>query len=177
MQLCVVHVRLPQWFWFADKSPTMPVLSGAGMEYVMGRGSCQHSPNSKRGTCVDLSELIEKLITRYFFIFFRNTRARNYIRTHEVFCRWNSTLCSYHFISAWQADKTNISDRAFKNVKRFRYLGKILIKQNKIKPKIPWPESASENNLRLSAKLVSNLRIEHETWSAWRIPTAVFSNF
>jgi hypothetical protein len=45
----------------------------------------------------------------------------------------------------------------------------------------PWPESASElylsNDCRLSTKLVSNLRIEGATWSARRIPTAVFSDF
>jgi hypothetical protein len=43
----------------------------------------------------------------------------------------------------------------------------------------PWPESASElyrpNDRRLSAKLVPNVRIEGVAWSAWRIPTAVFS--
>jgi hypothetical protein len=48
--------------------------------------------------------------------------------------------------------------------------------------KTPWPESASELNRpsdfrRLSAKLVPILPIEIATWSAWRIPTAVFAVF
>jgi hypothetical protein len=30
---------------------------------------------------------------------------------------------------------------------------------------------------RLSEKLVPNLRIEGDTWSEWRIPTAVLSDF
>jgi hypothetical protein len=33
------------------------------------------------------------------------------------------------------------------------------------------------NDRLLSAKLVPTLRIEGATWSAWRIPTAVFTNF
>jgi hypothetical protein len=46
----------------------------------------------------------------------------------------------------------------------------------------PWPQSTSElyrpRDRRLSAKLVLTfLRIEGATWSAWRIPTAVFSAF
>jgi hypothetical protein len=49
------------------------------------------------------------------------------------------------------------------------------------KKKTPWPESANElcrpSDRRLSAKLVPNFRIEGATWSAWRIPTAVFSAF
>jgi hypothetical protein len=36
---------------------------------------------------------------------------------------------------------------------------------------------ANYSDRRLSAKLVSILRIEGATWSAWRIPTAVFSDF
>jgi hypothetical protein len=46
------------------------------------------------------------------------------------------------------------------------------------KTKTPWSESASElyrpSDRRLSAKWLP-LRIEGATWSAWRIPTAVFS--
>jgi hypothetical protein len=45
----------------------------------------------------------------------------------------------------------------------------------------PWSESASvlyrPSDRRSSAKLVLNLRIECATWSAWRIPTAVFWAF
>jgi hypothetical protein len=48
--------------------------------------------------------------------------------------------------------------------------------------KTPWPQCASELYRRsdrvLSAKLVPTfLRIEGATWSAWRIPKAVFSAF
>jgi hypothetical protein len=48
----------------------MPFLSGAGMEYVMGRGSGRHTLNGKSGTRVGLSKLIEKLITKHFVNFF-----------------------------------------------------------------------------------------------------------
>jgi hypothetical protein len=45
----------------------------------------------------------------------------------------------------------------------------------------PWSESASElyrpSYRRLSAKYCQLLRTEDSTWSAWRIPTAVFSVF
>jgi hypothetical protein len=40
---------------------------------------------------------------------------------------------------------------------------------------IPWPYSASDR--RFSAKLVPILRIEGTTWSALRIPIAIFSVF
>jgi hypothetical protein len=48
--------------------------------------------------------------------------------------------------------------------------------------KTPWPQSASElyrpSDRRLSAKLVPTFcGLEGATWSAWRIPTAVFSDF
>jgi hypothetical protein len=53
--------------------------------------------------------------------------------------------------------------------------------KQKQQQKTPCPQSASElyrpSYHRLSAKLVHNfLRIEGATWSAWRIPTAVFSD-
>jgi hypothetical protein len=45
----------------------------------------------------------------------------------------------------------------------------------------PWPESASElyrpSHRRLCAKLAITFLIEDLTWSAWRIPTTVFSIF
>jgi hypothetical protein len=49
------------------------------------------------------------------------------------------------------------------------------------KKQTPWSESASElyrpSNRRLSAKWLPTFAIKGATWSAWRIPTAVFSVF
>jgi hypothetical protein len=51
----------------------------------------------------------------------------------------------------------------------------------KLKNDTPWSESASElhrpSDRRLSAVSANFLRIESATWSAWRIPMAVFSVF
>jgi hypothetical protein len=56
----------------------------------------------------------------------------------------------------------------------------LLLSTKKTK-KTPWSESASElyrpSDLRLSASDRQLVRIEGATWSAWRIPPAVFSRF
>jgi hypothetical protein len=52
---------------------------------------------------------------------------------------------------------------------------------SKKKKKTPWSESASElyrpSDRRFSAKFFQLVRIEGATWSAWRIPPAVFLGF
>jgi hypothetical protein len=42
---------------------------------------------------------------------------------------------------------------------------------------LAWVRVKNYTDRRFSAKLLPNMRVQGATWSAWRFPTAVFSDF